>query len=455
MKAQEATINTRASQVDEIVKLWKTEIEMNDNTNDSNGTVKSEEELLQELLEEGQVLENEIDRENKTITIGDKIISYKTKSQLTDIYVALYNDGTLVFNNKNEFDTSKLAEGWTIENIKGKKYEMVSIAEEPWFDLSKLPKWIMNENITKIDFLNKIVPEYINFWFDNLTNLTTIENMSNLDTSNITDMSGMFFGCESLQNIDLTGLDTSNVTNMLSMFYGCASLKNIDLTELDTSKVTNMSGMFFGCESLQNIDLTGLDTSNVTNMSRMFYGCDSLQNINLTGLDTSNVTDMRSMFQDSGLKNIDLSKWNVGKVETMEYMFWQCSSLENINVSNWNTSKVTNMRSMFSKCTALTSIDVRHFNTSNVTDMGGMFSNCTALTNIDVSGFNTSKVTSMVRMFGGCTNLVKLDVSNFDITYMKTNPIKVQRMFEGVTCPVTISSEWTKEMKDESEYKEQ
>ena len=57
-------------------------------------------------------------------------------------------------------------------------------------------------------------------------------------------------------------------------------------------------------------------------------------------------------------------------------------------------------------------------------------------------------------MFQNCTGLQKLDVSNFDITYMKENPKKVQRMFKGVTCPVTISSEWTDEMKAESEYVE-
>lgn len=137
-KAQEASMQTRGAQVEEAVNLWKYEIEMNENAN-SNVTVKSQDELLQELLSDKQVYENEIDRENKTITIGNRVISYKTKSQPTNIYVALYNDGTLVFNNKNEFDTSKLVEGRTIENIKGKKYEIINIDEEPWYDTSKLP----------------------------------------------------------------------------------------------------------------------------------------------------------------------------------------------------------------------------------------------------------------------------------------------------------------------------
>lgn len=87
--------------------------------------------------------------------------------------------------------------------------------------------------------------------------------------------------------------------------------------------------------------------------------------------------------------------------------------------------------------------------------MRSMFSGCSGLTSIDVSGFNTSKVINMINMFGGCTSLVKLDVSNFDITHMKNNPTYVERMFQGIIGKVTISSEWTDKMKEESEYKEQ
>ena len=372
-QANNAKEETRGATVEEIVELWRTENEMNDYY-DSSETPKSEDELLQELLGNKQVFEEEIDRESKTITIGDRVISYKIKSQLTDIYVALYNDGTLVFSNKNDFDANLIADGWNVENIKGKKYELEMIPE---FNIEKLPPWFM-KNVQEINFASKIVPENIVFWFFGLSDLKNIENMNNLDTS--------------------------NVTNMADMFYGCSSLSNIDLTCLDTSNVTNMADMFYRCNSLSNIDLTGLDTSNVTNMASMFYGCNSLSNIDLTGLDTSNVTSMSSMFSD-------------------------CSQLSNLDVSSLDTSSVTTMN--------------------------GMFSNCSSLTSIDLSKFKTSEVTNMIVMFSNCSGLTKLDVSNFDITYMKANPTKVQRMFQGVTCPVTINSEWTEEMKTESEYKEQ
>ena len=44
------------------------------------------------------------------IFINAKNISKKTLTSIvnTDIYVALYNDGTLIFNNKNEFDKDKI-----------------------------------------------------------------------------------------------------------------------------------------------------------------------------------------------------------------------------------------------------------------------------------------------------------------------------------------------------------
>ena len=454
-RAQDAAIETRASQVEEIVELWKTEIEMNEAYDNGNGTVKSEEELLQGLLDEKQVYENEIDRENKIIKIGDRVISYKTKLQLTDIYVALYNDGTLVFNNKNEFDTSKLAEGWTIENIKGKKYEIVSDPKTGGIDFSKLPQWFMNETITKVDFKNKIVPEYTSCWFVYLSNLSAIENISNLDTSNVTNMLCMFYGCSRLTSINLQGLDTSNVTDMNSMFSNCNGLTSINLQGLDTSNVTNMSNMFYGCDGLTSINLERIDTSKVTNMKYMFYGCDGLTSIDVSGFNTSNVTVMNGMFYNcNGLTSINLERIDTSKVTNMQYMFNNCSGLTSIDVSGFNTSNVTDMYGMFSNCSGLTSIDVSGFNTSNVTDMNGMFSNCSGLTSIDVSRFNTSNVTDMINMFGGCTSLAKLDVSNFDITYMKNNPTRVQRMFQGITGNVTISSEWTDEMKEESKYKE-
>ena len=43
---------------------------------------------------------------------------------------------------------------------------------------------------------------------------------------------------------------------------------------MNTSNVTNMSDMFFNCNSLSSLpDISKWNTSNVTNMGNMFYYC--------------------------------------------------------------------------------------------------------------------------------------------------------------------------------------
>ena len=87
----------------------------------------------------------------------------------------------------------------------------------------------------------------------------------------------MFDGCENLQNIKLS-FDTTNVTDMSGMFYYCRSLNNLpDISKWNTTNVTNMSSMFSWCISLNNLpDISKWNTTKVTNMSDMFYGCNSL-----------------------------------------------------------------------------------------------------------------------------------------------------------------------------------
>jgi len=58
-------------------------------------------------------------------------------------------------------------------------------------------------------------------------------------------MSCMFWDCSSLTTLDLSNFDTSEVTNMQSMFSHCSSLTNLDLSNFYTSKAIK-SNMFSG-----------------------------------------------------------------------------------------------------------------------------------------------------------------------------------------------------------------
>ena len=233
-------------------------------------------------------------------------------------------------------------------------------------------------------------------------------------------MSSMFYNCTSLTSLDVSNFNTSNVTNMSSMFSSCSKLTSLDLSSFNTSKVTDVGGMFSGCTSLTTINASGIVLPNTT--AGMFSGLSSLQTLNLSNTDTSNVTSMRYMFSDcESLTSLDLSNFNTSNVTDMSYMFSDCTSLTGLDLSNFNTSNVTSMSNMFSDCTSLTSLDVSNFDTSKVTDMHYMFSDCTSLTSLDVSNFNTSNVTDMDGMFWGCTSLTSLDLSSFDMTTSGSN----------------------------------
>ena len=263
-------------------------------------------------------------------------------------------------------------------------------------------------------------------------NLTSI-NLSNFDTSSVTNMSYMFSACDKLTSIDLSGLVTNNVTDMSYMFMSCYKLASVNLTNFNTTNVINMSSMFANCNELTSLNLSSFETNNVTNMSSMFSGCSGLTNLNLNNFITINVTNMSSMFYlCSELTSLNLSNFNTEKVTNMNSMFRNCSKLTSLNISSFNTASVTDMSNMFNDCEKLSSLNLSSFNTENVTDMGGMFTLCYALTSLDLSNFVTTNVTDMGYMFYNCTSLSSLNISGFDMSSVED----VEYMFRD--NPLTI-----------------
>ena len=55
----------------------------------------------------------------------------------------------------------------------------------------------------------------------------------------------MFLSMSNIVEIDLSNFDTSSVTDMSYMFYYCFSLSSLNVSNFDTSLVTDMSYMFF------------------------------------------------------------------------------------------------------------------------------------------------------------------------------------------------------------------
>ena len=303
----------------------------------------------------------------------------QAKAQVKEAYVVKSTDGkTLTF----YYDSQKSSREGTVYGINDTQKEGGSI----------YPAWTgtfdnANTTVTTTVFdtsFKDYKPTSTKKWFYNLEALTNINGMKdNLNTTEVTNMRTMFYGCNALTSIDLSNFNTANVTDMASMFYYCAALTSLDLKNFNTENVTDMAFMFSDCTALTSLDLKNFNTAKVNDISYMFYFCTALTSIDLSNFNTENVADMR-------------------------YMFYYCTALTSLDLSSFNTAKVTNMGSMFSDCTALTSLDLKNFNTENVTNMYNMFYKCNALTSLDLSSFNTAKVTTMEEIFYECTALTTI-----------------------------------------------
>ena len=195
------------------------------------------------------------------------------------------------------------------------------------------PEWFENRyNVSQVIFDPSFAaarPTSTYLWFGEMINMQSVMGLEYLNTSDVTDMAGMFSNCSGLTSLDLSSFNTSNVQNMERMFNACRLLTTLDLSSFNTSNVTRMNQMFSYCRSLESLELSSFNTSDVTNMGGMFHSCNSLTSLDLSGFNTSNVTDMGGMFYGCNhLETIYASNsWSTVALAYSSYMFYGCANL--------------------------------------------------------------------------------------------------------------------------------
>ena len=339
--------------------------------------------------------------------------------------------------------------------------------------------------------------------------LVKISGLEYLDASEVVDMSYMFRTCSLLSGkVDLSNWDTSNVTNMKGMFYFCPKIESVSLANCNMRNVTDMGYMFLSCSDMTVLDLTGCDLSGVSSYNgyaNIFKNCSALSKIYLPG--KVNGTYVASLvlpdgtwygyssddvYLESTYVRLPASKSDAGGKLTyisltplmylgtygnVTYLFGKddptfsrdvvesisfvvdktysgTSALASADVSDLQNGKIMmysydtdadglyeikivsdeiikfnpDSSYLFSAYNGKTSrleqiSGMENLDTCSVTNISRMFEGCATLTNIDVGNWNTSKVTDMSYMFKGCAALTNIDVGNW-------NTSKVTSMYQ-------------------------
>ena len=173
---------------------------------------------------------------------------------------------------------------------------------------------------------------------------------------------------DSLGNI--SEWNTSNITDMSNLFYELNDF-NEDISRWDVSNVENMEGMFNEAKAF-NQPIGNWKVSNVTNMRDMFNAAKAF-NQPIGGWDVSKVKNMDGMFMNAITFNQPIGDWNVSSVINMELMFYKAKAF-NKPIGNWNVSNVTNMDAMFYKAEAFNQ-PIGDWDVSKAPIMTDMFNN--------------------------------------------------------------------------------
>ena len=186
-------------------------------------------------------------------------------------------------------------------------------------------------------------------------------------------------------------------------FSGCTNLTEANI---NTSNGTNFSSIFYNCSKLINVINTGdfskgLDFTNAFRNTRVTD--DVVQKFSF-----DSITNGFGMF-GYGTKITQLPKFNHETITDMGEMFWQCS-LSDLGTEDLNFPNVTNAAWVFGE-TQITKVPNLSF--PKATSAQGLFQNCSKLTAI--LGLNIPKITYINKMFQGCSNLENIPV--LDLSY--------------------------------------
>ncbi|MCT4488173.1 DUF5776 domain-containing protein [Levilactobacillus parabrevis] len=145
--------------------------------------------------------------------------------------------------------------------------------------------------------------------FRQFRNVTAYKGLNQLDTSQTTNLSGMFA---------VSGFD--------------GQVTSIDVSEFDTSQVTSLDWLFYGQPQLSQVDVSHFDTGQVRTMTSMFNGDQALKTVDFAAGTFANLVSAMFVFGSSGVQTIKLPKFAPPISSSSSYMFSNASNLSELTL---------------------------------------------------------------------------------------------------------------------------
>ena len=163
------------------------------------------------------------------------------------------------------------------------------------------------------------------------------DSINGWNTANATTMEGMFHQASAF-NQNIGGWNMANVVNMKGMFSSATVFNNggsSSINTWDTSNATDIGGVFWGAKAF-NQPVGNWNLSKNTTLWAAFLSAEVF-NQDLSHWDTSKVTDFSHTFKKALSFNQSLSSWNLAAADTAEDML----SGSKLSVGNYDAALIS------------------------------------------------------------------------------------------------------------------
>lgn len=335
-----------------------------------------------------------------------------------------------MFLNVKDKDLS-IVNDWDVSNVTSMGFMFNSCTNLESLDLSK---WNTKS----------LTSTYYMFAADGLLNENNFKGYDTLNISKVTNMGFMFQGT-GFTTLDLSKYNTSNVTNMNSLFASTSKLQKI-IGNFNMDNVTDMGVMFSSSNvsDFSELNIADWNTSKVENMTSTFSGTKKLKDFSfLKNWNVSSVTNLqRTFYGASSAEEIPVEKWDVSKVKTFNNTFYGTSAVTNLPIENWDVSSGTDFSGTF-WASGVKTVDLSKWNTSNGTTFYAMFNSMDNLETLDLSNLDMTNATDVQYMFGGDKNLWKITLGPKSVLTNlqgKENPVTARLLVPVAGTPIQDSN---------------